>query len=278
MLTRRLLIVGMMVVSACAGNSAPEPAAQGTNDPSRSGTVKPGAGDLDGVEPVSTSDICADIKGNATLTQDFSALVGRLCDGSTLKNLRGKFYAGTGEPQMIVTAKEVAGAKSDLTLASASSVSSSAKSYFNMMRLQISKPSQFTSEGYESDPKVTYNVLVPGTNKVGFAYKNTAEAPEVIVDYEAEATLLEVKKDSIYVVASKLTKFKETVQEFKGIIVISKRDSGSGAEVYSLSDQKYDNNNNHATTVQKFTKNATAETKRSFNNSSSASKADKYFQ
>jgi len=68
------------------------------------------------------------------------------------------------------------------------------------------------------------------------------------------------------------------VQEFKGIIVISKRDSGSGAEVYSLSDQKYDNNNNHATTVQKFTKNATAETKRSFNNSSSASKADKYFQ
>jgi hypothetical protein len=278
-MSTKLLLVVSLLVNACAGNNTPDPAPQGTSDATGGGPVKRGGSNIDDTGGSSDSaDICADLKGNAVMAQDFSSLVARLCDGSTLKNLRGKFFSGAGDPQLVVTSKEAAGAKSDLTLASSSSVTSSAKSYFNMMKLQISKPSQFTSEGYESDPKVTYSVLTPGANKVQFSYKNSAEAPEVIVDYEAEASFAEVKKDSLYVVASKLTKFKETVQEFKGIIVISKKDGASSAEVFSLSDQKYDNNNNHATTVQKFTKNASAETKRSFNNSASASKADKYFQ
>jgi hypothetical protein len=227
----------------------------------------------------SSNDFCKDLTKQGAISAEFSGLVQRLCQAGVVEDLRTKAYKGNGEPELGVTASEMAGKKTSITTASLMMAQTSAKSYFNLMKLQVSRPNDFKAAGFETDAAVTYQILTSASDRVSYSYRNTSEAPEIIVAYDADANFVDLATGRLFAVSTKVTTPKEAVREFKGISVIySSSSSPNVVEVFSISEQVVDNNDDHSTAVAKFKRRGSTETKRSYRNAGNASKADSFFK
>ncbi len=256
------------------GNAAPDKSQ--SPEPSASKTAKPNP------KPSSTSstadiDICQKLNANSLLTSQFSVQVKKLCESGVLESLRTKPYKGSGTPDLGIIAKELAEKKTELSISTLMATPVAAKSYFNMQRLQVSKPESFKQEAFETDADVTYTVVSSANDTVSYSYRNLAEQPEIIVSYDADAYFVTLEAGKLFVVATKLTSAKEAVIEFKGISVIYAAEDDI-TEVFSASNQVYSNDGDHPTTVSKFKSNANRETIRNYANSLKSAKADSYFK
>ncbi len=222
-------------------------------------------------------DICQELNGNSLLSSQFSVQIKKLCETGVIDALRTKPYKGSGNPDLGIVSKELTDKKTELSISTLMATPVAAKSYFNMQKLQVSKPDSFKQEAFETDADVTYNVINSANDTISYSYRNLAEQPEIIVSYDADAYFFTLEAGKLYAIATKVTNAKEAVVEFKGLSVIFAAEDDV-AEVFSVSNQVYSNDGNHLTTVSKFKSNANRETVRNYTNSLKSSKADSYFK
>lgn len=223
-------------------------------------------------------DVCGGISQNAAIGE-FSALTALICATGTsgLQTLvTANLYAGGATSTVKdLLAEEIAGKQSRMRLLSAMRVTTKPLSYFNLMKLQINQPTQFKSAQFETDDKVTYAVKSSQSGSTLYNYKNTSEAPEVVVDYTANAKFVVLVPDQVYIVATALdtTVSNETVVALKGYSVIYQT-SPTMTDVVSISEQTYENNGNHAATLTKAKRAAQNEQFRSYKNGLKADAAN----
>lgn len=219
-----------------------------------------------------TTDTCTALKSHGSLNQIAPNLVTRLCGGTMIQDLNTIAFSGQGEPTIKVESKDLGQRRTEMQSSSLLATSAKPKSYFNMMRLQVTQPQDFKSAGFETDAAVTYTIINTTPQQTTYRYVNDSQKPEVVVDYEATASFLSIEENSIYAVTSVWQKKYETVENLKGLVVIVK--DGNGAKVYAVADQTYDNNNDHAKTLQKAQQAFKDDLKRAYRNSLNAARAD----
>lgn len=214
-------------------------------------------------DPVSgtqySGDLCSTLSGDTYLASTFGVFIGALCSngGERLALLRTDQYAyrGNGTPAVIIDAKE------DTTRENVSSMQAyaafltpaSPRSYFELMQRKITQPNQFKLE-YPSDtfdPDIVYeNQSGSIESGVTYKYTNNSNAPDTIVQYRSVARFLTVVEGKVYVVASEFVDDdeKDTILGVKGLSIINER-QGNVTEVVSVSDQDFENGNNHSSAV-----------------------------
>ena len=152
-----------------------------------------------------------------------------------------------------------------------------ALSYYNFMRLQISKPIEFTpANGFEQDKFVTYTVNSSAADSVNYKYLNNKE--DEVVEYVANTYFSAAIPGQLYLVSSQMdtSKSSSTIKSFRGLQIIAKSADGK-VEVFSVADQVYDNNGDHNFLVGKATKAFKEDMTRGLRNSANASQANKFF-
>jgi hypothetical protein len=244
-----------------------------------------------GIEAPQDVELCAKLTGKRAAdeiskkTEEFiNKLIKRLCSGDRLKNLREIKFSGNGNAEVMIEDKSRSDLddQSEVRFYSALAVKTTAKSYYKMMRLQVSKPDDFSKAGFKSKEEVEYKVINGGagtSETVEYEYYDNSERPEVEIGYAARAVFKTIISSELYVVGTTKTKTFETVQELQAFTVIHKTNiSGSeGAEVFSISLQILDNNGDHDTVVSKTKNSLRKEVEMSYENSSNAEKADEFF-
>lgn len=239
-------------------------------------------------DPTAPSDnLCTDLKADSAVYGAHKTMINLFCGSSSkssglITQLRqsDRVYKG-GAPIVTDESSEESNQRSRMKLYTSNIYNTDATSYFKMMKLQMFDTPTFKSAGFETDANTTYTVQSKDKDtSVSFNYVNDAETT-VIVNYDAKTTFYTVKSSDTgikrYIVGTKLTKSNETVVELEGVVVINeyKADGQMVAEVFTLSNQLYDNNNDHATTLKKAKSNIETEQVRSFKN---AGKSRAYFK
>lgn len=223
-------------------------------------------------------DVCSGVSSNGA-TGEFAALTTLICAQGTsglqamVADIR---YAGNGTPNVKeISSEELTGNRSRMRLLASMRVNTKPQSYFNLMKLQITQPTKFKDLGFETDAKVTYEVKVAQGDTASYKYKNESEAPEVVVNYTANARFVTLVPDKLFMVATTLDTgvTNETVVALRGYSLIF-ASSDTSTDVVSISDQTYENNGNHATTITKAKRAATTEQARSWRNGQNADKAN----
>jgi len=230
----------------------------------------------DGGGDGSAFDLCKSLKANSEIKNNFSAYTKVLCDDGELEDLRGRFYRGTGSGTVRTlsdgTLSSDAGA-SEMRLVSSSSVPTTPEAYYAMVRLQMMKPNDFKSKGFEVDPDVEYQTRKVGTNDVTYYYERRGE--EDIASYVATTKFHTLRKNVAYAHTTLMDESAKAdtklTEKLKGLVIINK--SGSDVEVFTISDQQYDNNNNHNATKNRVIDGLVKDQIRSIKNGKDADKA-----
>lgn len=184
-------------------------------------------------------------------------------------------YTGNGTPEVDSTSNDQGGDKSYMQIWVSMLAQSDPKSYFNMMRLQSYQPDEF-SKVFEYDKAVTYTKKSQTDVGVSFNYVNRRE--DITVDYDSTSQFIEVVAGKIYLITSKLDVSHSVVQKFTGLQIINLLDGTTNiAEVFSLSDQIYDNQKDHTGTVSKAENNFRSEMSMGFRNSKKATQANSFY-
>lgn len=226
----------------------------------------------------SNDDLCTGL-GQQQIAADlsFRDLINELC-GGLLTALRSESnqYRGSGTPNIQPQAVQK-GTQSQMRLFASMATRADAKSYYNLMRLQISRPDDFKSQGFEYDSAIKYEILSNNGNSVSYHYTNRKE--ELVVEYNATSVFVEAIPNKLYLVTSKMDKSLGIVKTFRGLQVIYQNSGSAGqyAEVFSMSDQLYDNNDDHDTTVSKARNEFIQDMARGYRNSEKAQLANSYF-
>lgn len=258
----------ILLISACAND---KPAKKAGNETDKNAATS---------EDVSNDDMCVSLRAHSLSSNaDFADFIKDLCDLGKLAILRADpyYYKGSGEPEVMMT-DTANGGSSQMRLWSSLVSVSEAKAYFNMMRLQIDKPTEFddpTSSGknFEIDANITYTRKNGNAEATNYRYLNTKE--DVAVEYEATSYFVEVVPNKLYAVTSKVDKGISIVKTFRGLQIINQV-SGS-SEVYSMSDQVYDNQGDHATMVAKAKRSFREDMARGYRNATHAADANKFY-
>ena len=223
------------------------------------------------------TDVCSGVNQNDVL-KEYSALTVVICSGGTsgLQALIAKsLYTGSGTSTVQdLNSEELPQKQSRIKFLSVMRVNTKPQSYFNLMKLEITQPSQYKAAGFETDEKVNYEVKSAQGDTASYRYKNTSEAPEVVVDYTASVRFVTLVPDKAFLVATTLDKSapKEAIQALIGYSLIF-TSGATTTDVVSISDQTYDNNGNHSTTLAKAKRATQTEQLRSFRNGQNADKA-----
>ena len=114
-------------------------------------------------------------------------------------------------------------------------------------------------------------------NAVSYHYTNRKE--ELTVEYNATSVFIEAVPGKLYIITSKLDQALGIVKTFRGLQIIyqSTGEQGNFAEVFSMSDQLYDNNDDHETTVAKSKNEFVQDMARGYRNSLQSQKANQFF-
>lgn len=240
--------------------------------------------------PISYSgpiDLCGLINKNPEMAE-FAAVTQLICKDGTAGLLSmaatSLYRGGAAATLKDILAQEMANKQSRIQFFGAMQIAPKPRSYFNFMKLQIAQPSTFDQakfmingkeDHFETDSKVSYEVKPAVGNGVTYRYKNTTEAPEVVVDYTATARFITLIPEQFYIVSTAKDKNAggETVLALKGYSIIY-ASSATTTDVISISDQIYDNNGQHPETLRKARNAAQAEQMRSFRNGQKSDQAN----
>lgn len=225
--------------------------------------------------PGTAYDLCAALKKNSEMSGKHASFLTALCTDGKLDELRGKYYTGGSTAKInVLTSSEKTGGKSEMRIGSAMSVSATPADYFAMTKMQMSSPSKFKELGFKVNPDTEYTVKSgEGTNEIKYNYRYQKTSDPDEVNYEATTKFITLKSGQAYLVSTIMDKAVVTINDLRAIIIINKRDSGT--EVVTFSDQTYDNNGNHQSTVDKVKSRMGEEQIRMFENSKDAAKASK---
>ena len=225
----------------------------------------------------SSDQMCTDLAGHAVGSHaQFSGFLATLC-GTKLTSLRSSSYRykGSGTPVIDSSSSEQGSGKSYMQLWMSMLIPTDPKSYFNMMRLQAGFPEKF-DDIYEYDQAVTYTKKSTTSDSVSYNYKNRKE--DVPVDYDSTSYYLEVVPNQTYVVTSELTAGNSVVIALRGLQVIHAVEGESNiTEVFTMSDQTFENQNDHQGTISKAEASFKDEMSMSFRNSLKATQANQFF-
>ncbi len=254
-------IATSIAIGACAKapRTAPQSNTNPTSDPSpQFSSNVPGVLDL-----------CQTLKASTALMSQHATLIQRFCDRGQLTQLSQPPYQYRGMdevPELLLLAQERPNKQTEMQLGTSLASQIDARSYYEMLRMQIMRPDEFKQVGFETDSAVQYTPSTVGADTVAYRYKNTSSAPFIVVDYEASTSFLTLKANSTYVVTTSFSRTYETVVAFKGVIIINAINPTTVA-VYSLADQTYENNNDHPKTVEKARAAFITDLQRSYRNS-----------
>jgi len=284
-----LFAAGLLVffTSGCAEKSAEVAAAAG---PKKSSTPEPCAEetelrlteedeDCSEPDPEESSvpgapyDLCKAVSANSEMKASHASFVTLLCKDGKLDELRGKFYTGGSTAKINVWSDANKGDTSQMLMGSAMSTTTTPSAYFAMTKLQMTKPSEFKSKGFEVNPDTIYTPSTVTDSSVKYKYDYEKQGDADGVTYEATTKFFTLKSKQAYLVSTLLDKdVRGTLPAFRGIIIINK--SEDTTEVFTVSDQTYANNGNHQSTVDKVKSRLGEEQMRMHRNSKDATKAE----
>jgi hypothetical protein len=243
-------------------------------------TKKPATSSGSKTGAASTEDVCTSLNASSFASSEFRDIVSELCTGTTLTNLRSATYAyadANAAPNPAIKASS-SGTTSSMKLWASLLPATDPRSYFNLMRLQISRPSDYSASGFEVDSFITYTVNSTTTNSTNYRYLNRRGDGDAVVEYIADSNYTEVAANQLYVVTSKFVSAPSdsVMKSFRGFQVIFKSSSGS-TEVFSYAEQTYDNKGDHQKTVNEATDALKDDMKRAMRNATKATTANSFF-
>lgn len=245
-----------------------------------------------------TSDtLCADLRSSTEVKAEASIHIDFLCGSSSqnLAKLRSSeyLYKGGASSKILVNSSEIAGKKTKMDLYTANVYDTDAKTYMKLVKLQQTKPKDFKAAadsgkyGFKYDADIDYEVIDTSASMTNFSYLNDKEST-VSLSYKGQTKYIDMKSSQSgtnrYAVVTKLTNpsESETLKSLLALVVINEYDGKDSAgkvrkyaEVFTLSNQTYDNNGDHNSTVNKAKQNLGAEQIRGAEN---AAKAAAYFK
>lgn len=219
-------------------------------------------------------DLCTGLEDKKGDIDGFSSYIEELCSGenklTTLRESKNIFKGGS--PLLLKKTTE-SGETTSVRLFTSTVVSAKAEDYFAMVKLQVSKPKEF-SENFEHDKNVNMTEVQATSKQSSFHYQYSDPVNEGNVEYKATARFHTIKKGVAFVSATKLDESLETMKDLKGLIIVSDKGGGK-AEVFTMSDQTYEVAADQDPKLydQEATKKAGAEQKRMYQNAKDADKA-----
>lgn len=230
--------------------------------------------------PSANSDICSALMAYQRVGLRYGSLLTRLCanGASQLSLLRSPQYRYMGnEPaNLIIDAQESTQQKAD-NLARSNMVASglfatpaSPCSYFHLMQMKVDTPKkfelQFPEEMYKSRNEVKYE-KISGNVQSGIHYRYTASETDTAdagtIDYEAIASFYTLVPKQLYVVATDFQKKYDMIDNIRGLSIIS-RDASGVTEIVNISEQLFENGNNHDSAVSDARKDLTQDMRNSY--------------
>ncbi len=204
-------------------------------------------------EPVTTDEICTTLKDSsknqgmyASKEEAFVNEIDFLCQSvigkaSVYKGLTTQTPSYIGEP-------EVENENTDLFLMGGAYEvpTTTPNQFFQMMTLQLTRPSDFESQGFEGNDNVTYEIANTGAFggseniKTNYSYEyNDPNDTTKDWSYDGVSYLIPIVKNRIYIVANKHGgKTQDRLLDFKGFKAIVT--SEYGVLIYYVSYQKMD--------------------------------------
>lgn len=251
------------------GSGNPSGTVNNANTANSCNQVAPAGGPSTAV--TNSTDLCTVLQSDSYLSSKFAAFVGALCGngGSTLSLLRSEQYAykGNGTPVLKIDSKVSTVqrdddlARSEMQAYGSFLTPATPLSYFELMQMKIDKPSVFTST-YPADTLPAANTVeytkISGSVASGVRYryvnKTSTSTDAGDVDYEATAKFLTLVPNQTYVVTTEFELKHDMVDGTRGLSIIHLKSPGV-TEVISVSDQIFENGDNHDSAVDDAKKN-----------------------
>ncbi len=187
-----------------------------------------------------TFDLCKGLADKKAEIAGFSEYLEELCgtgEGQnklpTLRKSENVFKGG--EPKLLKKTDNGDGKTVSVRLFTSTIVKAKAVDYFALVRLQVSKPDKF-AENYEHDELIKLSDIDAGAKSSAFTYDYSDG--EGRVAYKATARFYTLKTSTAFVSATKMDESIETMEAFKGLIIVNQKDD-TYTEVFTMSDQKY---------------------------------------
>ncbi len=281
--SRAIWISALMVLCSSLTACDEKKASQmtGSPKPSSSGECDEEDDDCDsgsgsGSGSGTTFSLCAALKANTEVKAQFSSYSKWLCDEGGLEELRDDYYAGTGSHTVKTLRDGVVpgeSGSSEMRLVSASLIPTTPAAYFAMVKLQMTDPDEFKAKKFETDAAVNYTPRKVNSDDVTYYYERSGED---IVGYVATTKFHTLRKGEAYIHTTLMDESATTdaklAEKLKGLVIINRKDSNS-TEVLTISDQQYDNNNNHNSTKTNIINGLAKDQERSYRNGRDAEKA-----
>jgi hypothetical protein len=199
------LIFILASVLGCDEKKAPERKTTGNKEPVAPGVNKPGV-----LDPTSSTTLCGKLEKHSIKAQ-FAKLIETICADSGISKVN--FYRGTGDPEL--QRKDLQnGSKTHSMVMGGYQTESDPVSVFNLMLVMISKPDEFSKQGFESDSHVTYTSSITNSQTVEYTYMNNKHN-ESVVEYKADSVFYKVD-DKTYFITTELKQILQTLSMLKG--------------------------------------------------------------
>ncbi len=274
------LFFGHFVIGCSEKSNSPAPAKSSTgtgtdtNTDGEEDTDDP-EGEGDTPDPAGF-DLCTSLSSKKDEIDGFAEYIDELCGTGenqnklpTLRKSENVFKGG--EPKLLKKTDNGDGSTVAVRLFTSTIVEASAKDYFALIRLQVSKPDKF-GENYEHDELIELTDIDAKDTSSSFNYDY--KDGEGRVAYKATARFYTLKKSTAYVSATKMDTSIETMKDFKGLIIVNQKDATT-TEVFTMSDQKYEVASGQSPKLydERATEKAGKEQKRMYNNADKADQA-----
>ncbi len=237
------------------------------------------------------SDICSNISNYITANlPQLKSKFDLLCGQNFISNLRNPkvIFREDGNPSPIVNQavhlitqeNKISDKQSSLKMSNSMLVNTDPKSYFNMIRLQISRPEEFKGPAqFENNPDSEITTFPGKVSNLQAEYHfiDLTDKPDTIVEYNAISRFIPIVNGQLYIIASEKIEGKcETLCQFTSLTIIH-INTNTTTEVFSISDNLYDNGGDHEETMKKARKNVAHGMERNLRNSRKAQNANSFF-
>ena len=256
-ITSVTLVLGLGVVAACSEQPAAERRVSpgggssggggDTDGGEFGGDVGGGSGDDSGPQGEPTVYNLCDAITESDKLASYSSIVEELCSNGGLEDLRKaeNIYDGR-RPKLLGEEVSSTGSSTTMQYKTSTVANAKAKDYFDMIRLQITKPKDFKGDAcdqadpYKTDCDADLDVLRANATGATFIYTNEGDGQGGRVNYKAAASFITLKADQAYLIGSQSDNQHsyEGLSNFNGLIIINK-ESELKTEVISFSNQTF---------------------------------------
>lgn len=205
------------------------------------------------------------IKGDTASALD--AQITEYCNDESIETLRSKEYVFEGKGSVALAAEDPVtnGDTTSLKIFTSMLIPVTPVNYFKMMKLSLTEPTEFKNKGFKYDTAIDLTVSSKSAEKSSFKFSRDAQSSdEANVEYDAKAYFLTLQEGNAYAIATVSSKGIKTVKSLKVLALILKK--GENTEVFSISEQSFENQGKAESAVQKYKARIASEVKKNFEN------------